>query len=544
MKNYKKILASILAVVISAATTGTLAYAKNTEKTTDTAVTETVDTDAAETPAPASGQTAEKDETVYVIAKADGTVQKIIVSDWLKNTGAADALTDASDLEQVKNVKSDAGYHLDSDGALVWDAKGDDLYYQGESSDALPVDMSVSYQLDGKKISAEKIAGKSGKVTIRFDYRNNQYETVKIDGKNEKIYVPYAMLTGLILDNAHFHNVKITNGRLISDGNKIIAAGIALPGMQENLGIDKKDLEIPDYVELTADVTDFKLGMTVTVAANDLFSQVDTEKFKDADSMTDAANEMTDAMKQLIDGSSQLYDGLDTLLDKSDELTEGIHKLANGAKELKNGTDSLSSGAAELQNGTAALSAGTGSLKSGTENLNNGAQQLQSGAAQLSDGLQTLTANNDTLNGGAKQVFDTLLQTAGTQIAAAGLQIPALTIENYAEVLTNQIAALDDDAVYQTALDTVTAAVEANRPPVLAGSHRRGLALSGIGVNPLHLPRVPSVFIHLDLPALSPAENIGEHNLVSERKGAGLMRPAEDAVALIKTNLVADRITG
>lgn len=463
MKKYRRFLAGILAVVISAGATCSLAYAKGIDRTTQTAVTEDAQTETPAQSVTAPDAVAEKDETVYIIAGADGTAKKVIVSDWLKNNGSSDKLTDCSDLVNVTNVKSDAGYTTGENGELIWDADGSDLYYQGESEQTLPVELSVSYQLDGKPIAPEKLAGKSGKVTIRFDYQNNRYETAEINGKKEKIYVPYVMLTGLVLDTSHFRNVEITNGRIISDGNRIFAAGIALPGMQETLAVDKKDLNIPDYVEITADVTDFKLGMTVTLAANDLLGQSDSVSLPEFKELDGAADRLTDAMKQLTDGSSQLSEGLNTLLSQSGDLTDGICRLSDGADTLKDGTNTLANGSAALQNGTAALAAGAGTLKNGTAELKNGAQQLQDGAAQLSDGLHTLTANNDALNSGAKQVFDTLLQTADTQIAAAGLNISKLTVENYADVLTAQIRALDENAVYQTALDTVTAAVEANR---------------------------------------------------------------------------------
>ena len=465
MNQYRKLIAGMLAVLISAGITGTFAYAKSMDTAEPAAVTETVDTDAAQLPAAASDCT-EKDETVYVIAGADGSVQKIIVSDWLRNGAGEKTLEDISDLTDIHNVRSDAGYSIGSDGALVWDAAGDDLYYQGTSDNALPVDLAVSYELDGKPITAEELAGKSGKVRIRYDYTNNQYETVKINGKDEKIYVPFAMLTGLMLDNEHFHNIEISNGRIISDGNRTIAAGFALPGMQETLGLDPEKLELPDYVEITADVTDFRLGMTVTIAAGDLFGQIDTDRIEGIDDLKDAADQLTDAMDQLMDGSSQLYDGLTTLLDKSGDLVKGIKDLADGAKQLRDGTETLETGAGKLSSGTSELSSGAAELKSGTAQLTGGASQLSDGASQLADGLNTLTGNSAALNDGAKQVFETLLGAANTQIAAAGLDVPALTVENYADTLTAVIASLDSEQVYQTALAQVKAAVEENRPVI------------------------------------------------------------------------------
>ena len=377
-----------------------------------------------------------KDETVYVLAGADGSVQKVIVSDWIKNALKEDSIADKSALSDIENVKGNETYTLDGSNMTVWDAEGNDIYYQGSIEKELPVAMTVSYKLDGKSISADELAGKSGKVTIRFDYENRQYETVNIDGKNEKIYVPFGMLTGMLLDSDTFRNVEVSNGKLLNDGDRTAVIGIAFPGLQENLGIDKDKVEIPDYVEITADVTDFELGMTVTIATNEIFNELDAAKIDSADGLTSSLNELTDGMQQLMDGSSALYDGLCTLLDKSGELVDGIEKLANGAKTLKDGADSLDEGAA----------------------------QLQKGAADLSSGLNTLASNNASLNGGAKQVFDTLLSTATAQINAAGISVPTLTIENYADTLNSVIASLDETAVYNQALAQVTAAVEENRP--------------------------------------------------------------------------------
>ena len=379
-----------------------------------------------------------KDETVYVLAGADGSVQKIIVSDWIKNALGAASITDSTGLSDIENVKGDESYTI-SGNAKVWDAQGNDIYYRGNIEKELPVGMTVTYTLDGKKVSADEIAGKTGKVSIRFDYDNRQYEMVKIDGKEEKIYVPFAMLTGMLLDNEHFRNVEVTNGKIINDGDRTAVVGIALPGLQENLGISKDKLNIPDYVEITADASDFSFGMTVTVATNELFNNLNTSKLDSVDDLTGSIGELSDGMKQLLDGSSALYGGLTTLLDKSKELVSGINQLADGAKVLKDGAVSV----------------------------DDGAGQLKAGASELAGGLHTLKGNNDTLNGGAKQVFETVLSTAETQIKAGGISVPALTIENYAQVLTGVIDSLDETSVYNKALAQVTAAVENNRPLIV-----------------------------------------------------------------------------
>lgn len=376
-----------------------------------------------------------KDETVYVLAGADGSVQKIIVSDWLKNELGSASLTDKSGLSNIENVKGDESYSINGDNMTVWDAQGNDIYYQGDIQKELPVGLTVRYTLNGKTVSPEQLKGQSGKVTIRFDYENRQYETVQINGQNQRIYVPFAMLTGMILDNDTFRNVTVTNGKLVNDGDRTVVVGLAFPGLQENLNLSRDQLSIPSSVEITADVTDFSLGMTVTLACNDLFSQLGDVDLGSLDA-AGSLNKLTNAMDQLLNGSSALYDGLTTLLDKSGELAAGVEELAQGAAAIKAGADSLDEGAAELK----------------------------AGLADLSEGLNKLSANSAALNGGAEQVFDSLLETATAQIRAKGLTAPDLTIENYAEELNKLIKSLDETTVYENALTQVTAAVEKQRP--------------------------------------------------------------------------------
>lgn len=375
--------------------------------------------------APSAGEKNVKDETVYVLAHADGSVEKVIVSDWVKNTQGGNTINDVTQLTNIENIKGNETYTLRGDGSCVWDARGNDIYYQGEIDQELPVSVAVSYALDGQPISPKELAGKSGRVTIRFDYTNNQYEMADINGVQEKIYVPFAILTGVMLDNDVFTNISVSNGKIINDGDRTIVAGLALPGLQDSLGLDRDHLDLPEYVELTADADGFELETTVTLAANGLFNDAAAQAGEhnglgDWDGKLD---ELTDAMDQLMDGSSRLYDGLCALLDSSEKLVNGIDQLAAGAAQLKQGADGLSAGAA----------------------------QLQSGAAALNQGLAALAEKNDTLNSGAAQVFQTLLSTANAQLAAAGVQAPELTVENYAQVLNGVIAAAGESPAAQQA---------------------------------------------------------------------------------------------
>ena len=441
MKNKKTITLILCAALLTGTIAATIQASGNNNPVNDTVITETekipLILDKSESDA------VRKDESVYVLANTDGSVKKIIVSDWLRNTQNSVAIEDKSELSSIENVKGDEG-HTDTGSARVWDAEGNDIYYTGTIEKELPVDMEVTYTLDGKTVTASELAGKSGRVTIRYAYTNKQYENVTIDGKMEKIYVPFAMLTGMLMDSDTFRNVEVTNGKILNDGDHTAIVGIAFPGLQDDLAIDRDTLDIPDSFTVSADVTDFHLSNTVTIAANGLFSQINPEKLNSMDGLTESLDQLTDAMEQLMDGSSQLYDGLCTLLTKSDELVSGIDALAEGAGKLQEG-------AASLEDGAAALS---------------------DGAKNLSYGLSQLAGNSDALNDGAGTVFDSLLAVANTQLAAAGLEVPTLTVDNYAAVLDSVIASLDTEAIAKTAEDVakqkVTAAVNAKRDDVTA----------------------------------------------------------------------------
>ncbi|MCR5461278.1 MAG: hypothetical protein K6F51_15545 [Acetatifactor sp.] len=371
-----------------------------------------------------------KDETIYVLANADGSSQKIIVSDWLKNPSGASSLKDLTTLADIENVKGDETYTQGQDG-INWEACGNDVFYQGTSTKELPVSVKITYLLDDKIVTADELKGKSGHVTIRYEFDNHQSTAMEIGGRQETIYVPFTMLTGMILDGDAFHNVEVTGGRLVNDGDRCVVVGIAFPGLQRNLNLDAETFKIPDYLEIQADVTDFSLAPSVIVATNELFSKLSVDKFDSMGDLQDAMTKMTDAMSQLLDGSDQLSDGLNLLLEKSGELSGGVEKLASGALELQKGT----------------------------QTLDNGAAQLATGTSKLSLGLDTIASNNDSLNGGARQVFYTLLTTARTQLTTAGLDVPEMTPENYGIILDGVIASLDENAVYATALQTVTNAV-------------------------------------------------------------------------------------
>ena len=307
----------------------------------------------------------DKDETVYVIADAAGNKQDVIVSEWLKNTDGEATIKDSSNLTDIENVKGDETF-TENNGELVWKADGNSIYYQGKSEEQVPVEVKVTYYLDDQEITPDQLAGKSGKVKMRFEYVNNS--------KSGDVYTPFLMATGMILSNDKFSNIKVENGQVVNDGNNSIVVGMGMPGLQDSLDLQKLDVEIPDYFEVTADCTDFSLDMTMTVASTGFLSKdSDNKDLKDAES----------DINELIDTYS---DGMNSLVEGITEYTDGVSSVSDGVGQVKDGADSLYQGSLTLAQGVDSATTGAGTLKAAFEGENG----ILSGSKQISDGLATL----------------------------------------------------------------------------------------------------------------------------------------------------------
>lgn len=365
---------------------------------------------------------ADKDESVYLISDANGNVNKTIVVDHLKNKDKKDTLEDASNLSDIENVKGKEKFTQSGD-KLTWQAGGKDIYYQGTATEEPPVTQKVTYYLDGKEISPEDLAGKSGKVKIRFDYTNTTSYTETVNGEKQTVSVPFAAITGLVLGDG-FENIEVTNGKAeVSDSSSVVL-GYALPGLKDSLGIKDKDLDgdvnIPEYMEMTADVKNFSMpaAMTFVVNASDYVS---TDGIDTSD-LDDMINDLKDASTQLQDGSKTLAEGTDTLADGLSTLQSKLGTFASGVGTLQNGLKTYTDGVSTLSGGLNTLGNSTGALVSGADKLNDGAGQLASGSATLKDGLKSYT---DGANGLAKGASDldagigTLAEKSGTLVDGA-----------------------------------------------------------------------------------------------------------------------------
>ena len=359
----------------------------------------------------------EKNETVNVSTYADGSVKNVKVSTTLKTDGS----TDVADVTSLGDLKADdENVSFTQEGELVWHSpSGKDIVYSGTTNAALPIEIKVTYRYNGSYITPQELRGKSGHVVIRYDYINNSQTTA--DGF--QVYTPFAAMTGLMLDNDVFSNVKVTNGRLIEDGDRTIALGYAMPGLASSLDAGD-DFEVPDYFEVEADAVDFELGSSLTMVSPDLLDGFDASDFNTGE-YADASSGLKSAMSELTKGSKELTDGLKELADGAKSLSDGASQLDASLASATNEVPALTNSIAQLHAGSTALADNIGGLKQGLVEMKGSLYQAQQGAEELADGFSSGGIEDlITVLGYAQQELDAdkqildAIQTTAPQVSA------------------------------------------------------------------------------------------------------------------------------
>lgn len=370
----------------------------------------------------------DKSETVYVKAKADGTVKETKVNDLLDISGKDGDIEDYSTLTDIKNKEGDEEYTQSADGSVIWENHGENISYEGKSDKELPVDVKVSYYLDGKKMSPKDMIGKSGKVKIRFDYDNKTSETVSVDGKNIDVKVPFMALSAMTLPADTFSNIQVSNGKNMADKNDNIVMGVAFPGLSDSLKLEDyeetKDVDIPDYVEVTADVENFELEYTATIITTPGLDEMDTDDLNDVDDLVDGVDSLTDASSALKEGAAQLSDGLTTFQSYLSEYNSGVSALSEGMNALTAGLKELDTRKAYFSGGAAQLNRALTLLNDLIANMQipQDMSEAETAAKALKDDVDTLGTQLTTLKGkmdAAEQSVSEMNSSLDTAIANA-----------------------------------------------------------------------------------------------------------------------------
>ena len=353
-------------------------------------------------PAFAAGKSSfSKSETVYAVMNGDGSIKSTTVSEHLYSASGLANVTDKTTLTDIQNTESDAEFTQNGE-ELVWNTNDTDVYYKGNTDKALPIDVKVTYALDGQEAALEDIIGKSGHLTVTVALKNNETDTVNVNGKDRTIVTPLITAVGVIL-GGDASNVTAEHGMIESAAKSSVAAFVTLPGVKDSLSgllpdeVDSIEDYLQDTVTVEADVEDFTCPQVMVACATSTAALGTSNVFdlSSINDLTDGINQLNDAMSQLMDGASQLVDG-------TSQLAGGVLALLDGANTL-----------------------------------NNGAAALDDGLGQLTNGLDTLSANNAALNAGAQQVADGVLASANKTLKEGGLIDEDMTWSNYEAVIDN-----------------------------------------------------------------------------------------------------------
>ena len=346
-----------------------------------------------------------KDETVYSKLDASGSNYKTIVSTHIENTENEELIKDLSDLLNVKNTSGDETFTQDG-STFTWNANKNDIYYQGESQKDLPIECKVKYELDGKELSANEIAGKSGKVKITLQYTNKEERTVTVNGKKVKMYVPFVVVAGTIVKNENNQNITISNGKVIDDGTKTTVIGMAMPGLQESLGVSADEVEIPSNIEITMDATDFETNGIFSYVTPKVLEEEDINAFDKLDEIYAQVNTLQSSMNQIQEGANTLKDGAETYSEKSQEfnnamnqVSEGVSSVNSNYSQIDTGITTINQGSTSLKNGAEQLNAGIGELSSQLTSMSDSIEALYAGSTQVLNGLNDTQANGKTTPG-------------------------------------------------------------------------------------------------------------------------------------------------
>lgn len=322
-----------------------------------------------------------KEETVYSKMNTQGDIYSTTVSNHLKNTENEKLIKDLSELTNIENTNGEETYEQ-KENELLWQANGNDIYYQGNTQKELPVNCQIRYELDGKNISAEELAGKRGRATIYIKYENKEKHEVDINGTKEILYTPFIVGVGTILDNTKAKNITVTNGKVVDNGKDSIILGVAFPGLQESLGIEKDKIEIPTEIVISYDTENFEMGNIISYITPKLLEEEDNISIDGIQKIVAQIDNLKSASKQLVQGTGDLYTGTMSYVEKSQQFGEAMNQLSEGVTTIHKNYNSIDNGIANIQEGA-------NSLNKGAEELNTGVKQVSTGIASISSGAQT-----------------------------------------------------------------------------------------------------------------------------------------------------------
>lgn len=409
-----------------------------------------------------------KDETVYTNAKSNGEQYQTIVTTHLINEEDEKLLKDMTNLLNIENTSGDEKFSQDGE-SLVWEADSNDIYYKGETNQELPVKLNIKYEIDGKEISSDEIAGKSGKVKITISFENNEEHEVQINGKTEKMYTPFVVATGTYINNDNNKNIEVVNGKTIDDGSKTMVVGLTFPGMQESLNVDKDTLEIPTSIEITMDTTNFEMSNIINYTTPKLIEDSELDIFSKLDEVYSKVETLQSASKQIENGAKTLADGTTTYVEKSEEFNQALNQFSNGVSSANTSYASIDNGINNLNASVPRLTSGSKSLTDNLGAVNQGVKAMSNQLAESQPAMEALKNGAESVSGGLNQLNQALNETDYTeQINKINSQISTnKTMIETLQTTTEQLnKLLEDTTLSETAIQTIKTQVTTNQSTI------------------------------------------------------------------------------
>lgn len=409
-----------------------------------------------------------KEETVYSKLNADGENYNTVVQAHIKNYNAQTSIKDISDLLNIENTNGYETFEKDGN-TVVWNAEGKDIYYKGESKKQLPITCNIKYELDGIETKKEDIIGKKGNVKVILEYKNNEEHIVNINGKNEKLYTPFLVIAGTAINNETNKNITISEGKVIDDGSKAIAIGMAFPGMSESLNLD--NLNLSNKIEIEMETESFELDTIGSfITPNIIESKEDLKKLDNLDQIYSKVSTLEAASNEILQGAKTLKDGTNEYSNKKEEFNSALKQFSTGMTSANESYVAIDNGISELNSNSKTLETGAKQISTGVEAISENLDLIAGGITNAKKGSIALETGEKELQGGISEILKQLDLGDNTETVK---NLKALIKENNStiEKLTNvnkqykeQLKALGTQSTEpgKTQVATINAQIDAN----------------------------------------------------------------------------------
>ena len=397
-----------------------------------------------------------KEEVVYATFSSGSIDSIYVVNEFYSESQRT--IVDYGNYSEVNNLSNTLELKQEEDRLSI-DVEPGTFYYKGTLEEQqLPWDFTIEYYLDGKKLSADEIAGKSGELEIRITSKQNN----KIDST---FYDNYLLQITTTFGADTSKNIKSEGATIANEGKSKTVVHSIMP-------------ETDADISITASVSDFEMD-GIQLAALPFSMAFDVP---DTSELSEEMSTLSLAIEEINGGVAEISSG-------SVSLGLGATELASGSADFNNGLSYISTGSSDLVEGSASIQLALSTIATGLENSD---EFDLSSLAQLPETFRTLAAVLDAMGSslelseqalaGLDEIIETALENLpDTDSGPSYNNIQALIDENPGDTADAATAELDTLLTYYAAVQQTKATYLG-----LQGILGELLAMSNLGI-PSHL---------------------------------------------------------